>query len=111
MDDEKDIIMICERHKTEPVTIYHSCVGCELESLQQANLRLKLSGKYRFTNVASQSEIANALDQLAVDIEDIATVMDYFGGFAAWAKHAREMVGAAGICREWATEIRNEVKP
>lgn len=55
-----------------------------------------------------KADIAHRLTALATEIEDIATAMDYYGGFAPWAKHSREMIGAASICREWSIEILAE---
>lgn len=54
------------------------------------------------------ADIAFRLQKLATEIEDIATAMDYYGGFATWAKHGKEMIGAAGLCREWSAEILAE---
>ena len=58
----------------------------------------------------TRSEIAARLRALADDMEGIAVDMDYFGGFAEWAKHGKEMLGAAWIARQWADSI-DEVKP
>ena len=55
-----------------------------------------------------KADIAFRLQKLATEIEDIATAMDYYGGFAHWAQHCREMIGAAQLCREWSTEILAE---
>lgn len=53
----------------------------------------------------SQADIAKQLRWLAEHALDIATSMDYYGGFAEWSKHSRELAGAAIIMREWADEI------
>lgn len=50
-------------------------------------------------------EIAERLRLLADDMEDIAVMMDYYGGFAEWAQHGREIAGAGNIARQWAVEI------
>lgn len=36
---------------------------------------------------------------------DIATSMDYYGGFAEWAKHGSELANASLIVEQWADEI------
>lgn len=56
----------------------------------------------------TQTEIATRLRALAVEMDDIAVAMDYYGGFAEWAKHGREIAGAGGIARQWADEIEAE---
>lgn len=53
----------------------------------------------------TQLEIAAQLRWLAEHMADIATSMDYYGGMAPWAQHARELAGAALIASEWAGEI------
>ena len=55
-----------------------------------------------------KADIADRLQKLSTEIIDISTAMDYYGGVAPWAKHSREMIGAAAICREWAAEILAE---
>ena len=49
--------------------------------------------------------IAARLRMLADDMEYIAACMDYYGGFAEWSKHGREIAGAGEIARQWADEI------
>lgn len=56
-----------------------------------------------------QADIACRLRKLALEMESIATEMDYYGGLAEWAIHGREMFGAAVICREWAGEIMEDL--
>ncbi len=41
-------------------------------------------------------------------MEELAVDMDYCGGSAEWAKHFHELVGAAGMARQWAGEIERE---
>jgi hypothetical protein len=53
----------------------------------------------------AQIEIAERLRTLADDMDDIAVVMDYYGGFAEWSQHGREIAGAGAIARQWADEI------
>lgn len=50
-------------------------------------------------------EIAARLRVLADEMDDIAAAMDYYGGFAGWAQHGREIAGAGNIARQWAAEI------
>lgn len=54
---------------------------------------------------STQAEIAAALRRLAAGMDDVAVAMDYYGGFAEWAKHGREIAGAGAIARQWAAEI------
>lgn len=53
----------------------------------------------------TKPEIAARLRRLADEMDDIAACMDYYGGFAEWAKHGREIAGAGSIARQWAAEI------
>jgi hypothetical protein len=53
----------------------------------------------------TQMEIAARLRKLADEMDDISVMMDYYGGFAAWAQHGREIAGAGTIARQWAEEI------
>ena len=53
----------------------------------------------------SHREIARRLVELAEEMDSLATAMDYYGGFAEWAKHGREIAGAGNLARQWAEEI------
>lgn len=53
----------------------------------------------------TQLEIAARLRRLADEMDDMAVMMDYYGGFAEWAQHGREIAGAGDIARQWADEI------
>ena len=58
------------------------------------------------------AEIVARLRAVAADMEALGAAMDYFGGFTGrMTQHGREMVGAAGIAREWADEIEAEAPP
>lgn len=58
------------------------------------------------------AEIVARLRAVAADMEALGAAMDYFGGFnGRMTQHGREMVGAAGIAREWADEIEAESPP
>jgi len=57
------------------------------------------------TLAQTKREIAEHLRFLADDMDAVALSMDYYGGLAPWALHAREMMGAAEMAREWADEI------
>ena len=57
----------------------------------------------------SKADIAAQLRWLAEHADDIATSMDYYGGFAHWSAKGKELAGAAQIMREWAHEIATEV--
>jgi len=50
-------------------------------------------------------EIAEKLRRLANEMDEIAVIMDYYGGFAEWAQHGRELAGGGNIARQWADEI------
>lgn len=53
-------------------------------------------------NDAPQPGIADKLRDLSKHMKDVAVEMDYFGGFAPWAKHGGELMGAAMLVAEWA---------
>jgi hypothetical protein len=53
----------------------------------------------------SKAHIAARLRALAREMDDIAAAMDYYGGFAEWSEHGREIAGAGNIARQWADEI------
>jgi hypothetical protein len=53
----------------------------------------------------TKTVIAARLRMLADDMEYLAACMDYYGGFAEWSKHGREIAGAGAIARQWAAEI------
>ena len=53
----------------------------------------------------TKAEIAARLRALGTEMENIAVMMDYYGGFAPWSHHGREIAGAGRIAREWAAEI------
>lgn len=56
----------------------------------------------------SRLEIAARLRRLADEMDAIAVAMDYYGGFAEWAQHGREIAGAGAVARQWAGEIEGE---
>ncbi len=56
----------------------------------------------------TKNEIANRLCGMAEEMEELAVDMDYYGGSAEWAKHFHELMGAAGMARQWAGEIERE---
>lgn len=50
--------------------------------------------------------IAKQLRWLSEHMLDIATSMEYYGGFnTEMAQHGRELAGAAAICKAWAERI------
>jgi hypothetical protein len=61
--------------------------------------------------VATPGEIAKRLRRLADDMEQVSAEMDYYGGFAEWAKHGREIAGAGAVARQWAEEIEAQAAP
>ena len=42
----------------------------------------------------TKTVIAARLRMMADDMDYLAACMDYYGGFAEWSKHGREMAGA-----------------
>lgn len=57
------------------------------------------------SNAPTKDEIAGRLRAMADDLDALALSMEYYGGCAPWARHAKEMMGAAVLCRDWAREI------
>ena len=53
-------------------------------------------------------KLARRLRWLASHMAQTAADMDYYGGFAEWAQHSKEMLGASVITRQWAYEIELE---
>lgn len=53
----------------------------------------------------TKAALAIRIRLLADDMEQLGADFDYFGGLAEWAKHGREMIGAANMAREWAEQI------
>lgn len=65
-------------------------------------------GAMSVQHMAGILEIAQRLRYLADDMTEVATLMDYYGGFAEWARHGVELAGAAHIARGWANAIEAE---
>jgi hypothetical protein len=53
-------------------------------------------------------EIAEKLRALAAQMDEVAALMDYYGGLAEWGKHGIELAMAGVLARQWADEIENE---
>lgn len=53
----------------------------------------------------SETDIACRLRVLADDMFNLAVDMDYYGGLAEWAKHAKELRGASVTVEQWAESI------
>lgn len=68
------------------------------------------SGVGRGACTPTAETIAMKLRVLANAMDEVAAEIDYYGGFAEWAKHGREMAGAGNIVRQWANEISKQVK-
>lgn len=60
---------------------------------------------------AHYREIAASLRELAADMIELGTTMDYYGGMGEMGKHGREMMGAGSIAASWADEIDLQVIP
>lgn len=56
----------------------------------------------------TKDQIAEELLALSYKMQDIAVAMDYYGGFAEWARHSEELMGAASIAKQWGREIAKE---
>ena len=54
-----------------------------------------------------RTQIAAKLRKLAEGMDEVAAEMDYYGGFAEWSKHGREIAGAGAIARQWAEKIES----
>lgn len=61
---------------------------------------------------AARDDVAmpDKLRVLSKHMEDVAVEMDYFGGFAPWAKHGGELMGAAMMVAEWAASCDTSTK-
>ena len=64
-------------------------------------------GNLRVVGSTTRTDIADRLRNLGDEMDDIAAAMDYYGGFAEWSKHGREIAGAGAIARQWADEIES----
>lgn len=58
----------------------------------------------------TKDQIAEELLALSYKMQDIAVAMDYYGGFAEWAEHGVELMGAASVAKQWGREILNDSK-
>lgn len=67
----------------------------------------KQETNHAVTRPPTQLEIAARLLSLANEMDEMAVMMDYYGGFAEWAQHGREIAGAGNIARQWAYEIED----
>jgi len=68
-----------------------------------------VDGKAAMSGLACVS--ADLLD-LAHEMEQVASKMEYYGGFdAEIVRHAKELEGAAEIARGWAKGIRASITP
>jgi hypothetical protein len=99
-----------------PVTVegrttkYAWCEGCG-EAVTPVTREMEGRGDPMTKSQLSQdtppthSDISARLRSLADEMDNIAVAMDYYGGFAEWAQHGREIAGAGAIARQWADEI------
>lgn len=62
-------------------------------------------GRGRTHGTPTAETIAIKLRLLASAMDDVAVDLDYYGGFAKWSEHGREMSNAGNITRQWADEI------
>ena len=55
----------------------------------------------------SLRELADKLTDLADELQTVAVLMDYYGGFdGKMQAHAKELLGAAQIARQWSRQVR-----
>jgi hypothetical protein len=60
------------------------------------------------TPKAPKSDMPGRLRALSESMIDLATDMDYYGGFGPMASHGTELAGAAGIVLTWAEGIERD---
>lgn len=60
---------------------------------------------------ALKAAMPSKLRALSRHMEDIAVEMDYFGGFAPWARCGGELMGAAMMVAEWAEACTASKEP
>lgn len=56
----------------------------------------------------THDDIAEELLKLSYQMQDISVNMSYYGGFAPWAEHGVELMGAASVVKQWSSEIAKE---
>ena len=66
------------------------------------------SGQMIAAKSASKNELIDRLRALSMEMKEVGTQIDYFGGLARYAKHGAELVGAATIVEDWIFEMSNE---
>jgi hypothetical protein len=59
---------------------------------------------------ATKQNIAKRLKRLSATMLNIAVDMDYYGGFAYWARNSGDLAGASKMAEEWSEEIMKEVE-
>ena len=57
---------------------------------------------------ATPADIAARLLALSEEMLSVATLMDYYSGFGEWARHGRELAGAAAIAAQWSEHIMKQ---
>ncbi len=59
----------------------------------------------------SKQELAQKIRELSMQMSEVATLIDYYGGFdAEMQQHAAELMGAALIAETWAEGIEEDEK-
>lgn len=58
---------------------------------------------------ATKQNIAVRLRKLSKTMLNVSVDMDYYGGFAHWARNAGDLAGASKICEDWSVEINKEI--
>jgi len=61
------------------------------------------------TDIPTSAEISVELEIVAEAMQATGERMAYLGGFGEIGDHGREMIGAAGIAREWAMRLRGKM--
>jgi hypothetical protein len=77
----------------------HLCDGCDNHTIKIQSCSITSD------DPITPQDIAYRLEELADDMTEIASLMDYYGGFSEMGRHGRELAGAAMIARQWAGEI------
>lgn len=89
------------------------CEGCIDFDGEKCTITIEIFGmRMAETGTCYQASpkvaIAVRLARLAVEMDDIATEMGYYGGLTHWAARAKEMRGAAAIAVDWSKCILSE---
>lgn len=86
--------------------IYTGSDSCQMSGYDTAELLIAEWTDYIGPHKhPTKRQIAAKLRKLADEMDGVAVEMDYYGGFAGWSRHGREIAKAGAIARTWADEI------